>query len=121
MIKNTAFRLFLFISGSILAGPVLQMNRAFSALSELIPFITDREKFMEKKNESTIAGKIAELKSAFQSAKHDTVIKEDLFAPSYALINENISGSLVAFKKGKKDYSHLILKEMTSQWKAVYS
>jgi hypothetical protein len=96
------------------AGPVLQMNKAFIALSDLIPLITDRDQFMEKKNEKLITSKITELKSAIITAKHDSLIKEDLFAPSYTLINENIAGSLEAFKLGNKDYAHWRLKEITS-------
>jgi hypothetical protein len=96
------------------AGPVLQMNKAFIALSDLIPLITDRDQFMEKKNEKLISGKIEELKSAIITAKHDSLIKEDLFAPSYTLINENIAGSHEAFKLGNKDYAHWRLKEITS-------
>lgn len=104
----------LLLSCIVLAGPVLQMNQAFMALSELIPYITDRTKFMEPKNAPLIEKKIAEMQKAFHSAKHSTIIKEDIFAPSYNLINENIKGTSEAFKKGKKDYAHWRLKEITS-------
>ena len=102
------------ITTIVFAAPVLQMNKAFNALSDLIPFLTDESKFMEKKNSKLIEARITELQVAFKSAKHDTLIKEDLFAPSYKLINENIAGSLIAFKEGKKDYAHWRLKEITS-------
>lgn len=104
---------FVFCSIAI-GGPILQMNKAFFALTELIPFITDRDKFMEKKNENIISTKIADLQTAFKTAKHDTLLKEDLFAPSYALINDHITDSFQAFKKGDKDYAHWRLKETTS-------
>lgn len=104
----------LLVVTSVWAGPVLQMNKAFIALSDLIPFITSRDQFMEKKNEPVIGEKINELQKAFKTARHDTLIKEDLFAPSYALINENIADSLDAFKKGNKDYAHWRLKEITT-------
>lgn len=104
----------LFLATAIIASPILQMNRAFFSLSDLIPYITDRDKFMDKENEALLSGKIIELQSAFKDAKHDTLLKEDLFAPSYALINENIANSLDAFKKGKKDYAHFRLKEITT-------
>jgi len=113
MFRNSTIVLLVLISISISASPVLQMNKAFIALSDLIPYITDRDKFMDKKNEKMIGERISELQSAFRSAKHDTAIKEDLFAPSYALINENISGNLEAFKSGKKDYARWRLKEVT--------
>lgn len=114
MLKNSAILLILFISTKLMAGPVLQMNRAFTALSELIPFLTEKEKFMEKKNDPIIAARITELQAAFKAAKHDTLIKEDLFAPSYVLINENIAGSLKAFKQGEKEHSLWLLKEVTT-------
>lgn len=111
--KKLFFTLIL-CSSSLMASPVLQMNKAFNALSDLIPFITDKDKFMEKNNEKLILERISELQSAFKSARHDTIIKEDLFAPSYTLINENITDGLEAFTKGKKDYSHWRIKEITS-------
>ena len=114
MFKILPFLFFLTLMPSAAAGPVLQMNKAFVALSDLIPLITDRDQFMEKKNEKLITEKITELKSAIITAKHDSLIKEDLFAPSYTLINENIAGSLEAFKLGNKDYAHWRLKEITS-------
>ena len=114
MFKIIPFIFLVSLMNSASAGPVLQMNKAFIALSDLIPLITDRDQFMEKKNEKLITSKITELKSAIITAKHDSLIKEDLFAPSYTLINENIAGSLEAFKLGNKDYAHWRLKEITS-------
>ena len=112
--KRYVAPLLLLASITAAAGPVLQMNRAFNALSDLVPYLTDPKAFMEKKNEKLVSEKITELQAAFKAAKHDTLLKEDLFAPSYALINENISESLGAFKNGKKDYAHWRLKEVTS-------
>jgi TolA-binding protein len=100
---------------SVLAGPILEMNRAFNALSDLVPYLTNREKFMDKKNEPFIDTKMEELKQAFKLAKHEPLLKTDLFAPSYALINENIAESQKAFKTGHKDYSYWRLKEITSR------
>lgn len=111
--KSAIFFLVL-LSMSAIAGPVLQMNKAFNALTDLVPYLTNRDKFMEKKNETLIKEKITDLNEAFKSAKHETMLKEDLFAPSYKLINENIAGSLEAFRKGNKDYAHWRLKEVTS-------
>lgn len=95
------------------ASPILQMNQAFIALTDLIPFLAHKDSFMEKQNEKIIGEKITELQKAFKSAKHDTILKGDLFAPSYALINENIENGLLAFNQGKKDYAHWRLKEIT--------
>jgi hypothetical protein len=114
MFKNSTLTLLILFATPAFAGPVLQMDKAFIALSELIPFITDRDQFMEKKNEKIISSKISELQSAIITAKHDSLIKEDLFAPSYSLINENISGSREAFKNGNKDYARWRLKEITT-------
>lgn len=90
------------------------MNKAFAALSDLIPFITHSEKFMDKKNEKFIVKEIEELQKAFEGVKHESLIKEDIFQPSYSLIKENITGTLSAFKSGRKDYAHWRLKETTS-------
>jgi hypothetical protein len=98
----------------LMAAPVLQMNHAFNALTELIPFLADKDKFMAKPNEKLIATKMGELEKAFKSAKHDSLLKQDLFYPSYQVINDNLSGSLKAFNAGKKDYAHWRLREVTS-------
>lgn len=111
---KSSFFILSFLSAAVFAGPVLQMNRAFMALADLIPFLTDEESFQDRKNATVIRGKISELQTAFKDAKHDRVLKEDLFAPSYAIINESISASFDAFKAGKKDYAHWRLKEITT-------
>ncbi len=103
------------VTTAALAGPVLQMNRAFIALSDLIPFLSDEGRFREKANKPAIEKSIRELRQAFKDAKHASLLKEDLFAPSYAVIRENIDQSLKAFSKGDTEFAHWRLQEMTSQ------
>ncbi len=112
--KN-ALLLCLLIGTSAIAGPVLQMNRAFLALSELIPYLSDAKKFKEKANRPIIEKNIRELGEAFKDARHVSLLKEDLFAPSYAVIRENVDQSLAAFKKGDADFAHWRLQEITGQ------
>ena len=114
MRKLVVFTLISFFATIAASSPVLQMNRAFMALADVIPFLTQQDAFMEKKNEKLILEKITELQKAFKAARHDTVLKTDLFAPSYAVINESIDHSLESFKQGKKDFAHWRLKEITS-------
>lgn len=109
--KKSLFISLLVISSSVSAGPVLQMNKAFNALTELMPYINDEKAFKEKKNEEIIGKNLEQLNSAFKLAGHDTLIRHDLFAPSYALINENISATKNGFSKGKKDYALWMMKE----------
>ena len=109
-----AFLLAILVASLAYASPVEQMNRAFNALTDLVPYLTNDKKFMEKKNGPVIEKGIAELQSAFKAAGHDALLKEDLFAPSYAVINQNLSDSLTSFRQGKKDYSLWRLKEVTS-------
>lgn len=101
-------------STALMAGPVYQMNKAFNALADLIPYLTNSDDFMQKKNEALIKKQIKEMETAFKMAKHDNLLKDDLFAPSYATVMDNISGSLAAFEKGNKDYAHWRLKQITS-------
>lgn len=91
------------------------MNRAFTALSELMPYLSDARKFKLKTNRQLVETNIRELSKAFIDAKHDTLMKEDLFAPSYAVIRENLDQSLTAFSKGDSDFAHWRLQEMTAQ------
>ena len=104
-----------FLVTAAMAGPVLQMNRAFIALSDLIPYLSDEKKFKDKKNRAVVEKNIQELTQAFKDAKHASLLKEDLFAPSYAVIRENLEQSLAAFKKGDADFAHWRLQDMTSQ------
>lgn len=103
-----------FVSSIALAGPVLQMNKAFNALSALVPFITEKEQFMKKSNQKIITEKLTEVRNAFRSAKHEDLLKQDLFAPSYQLVNESLDESLKSLNAGAKDYAHWRLKELTA-------
>lgn len=103
-----------FLSCSVFSSPILQMNKALNALIDLLPFITDESEFKHEKHTKKIAAGIHELQSAFKTAKHDKVLKSDLFAPSYAIITEELSEVSKAFNKGKKDFSHWRLKEVTA-------
>lgn len=109
--KISTFLTLLVISSAASATPVLQMNKAFTSLTELMPFLNDSAAFKEKKNEEVIKKNLENLTSAFKLAGHDTLIKHDLFAPSYALINENINETSNAFKNNKKDYSYWMMRE----------
>jgi TolA-binding protein len=113
--KQTApLILLILITSAVMAGPILQMNKAFNALNGMIPFLVDEKKFEDKKNEKIISQKMEDLQAAFKTAKHETLLKQDLFAPSYAVINEHIAESTKAFKKGNKDYAHWRMRELTS-------
>ncbi len=112
--KKIALASFFFVTLAI-AGPVLQMNRAFTALVDLLPYLNDETKFKEKENKLIIEKNIRELDSAFSEAGHASLLKEDLFAPSYAVIRETVGQSLKAFTKGNTDFAHWRLKEITTQ------
>jgi hypothetical protein len=112
--KTLIVTLFLFLSQIVQAGPVLQMNHAFQSLMNLMPFVVNDSEYKNPKNEKEIKENLKNLNSAFTLAKHDQLIKHDLFAPSYALISENLKETQVAFEKGKKDYSQWLVKETMS-------
>lgn len=93
----------------------MQMNRAFEALLELVPYLADESEFKEKKNQKFVEQKIQDLLKAFADAKHATLLKEDLFAPSYQTITKSLHESLKSFRTGDKEYSHWRLREITAQ------
>lgn len=101
----------LFFASMVFAGPVLQMNKAFQSLIELVPFLQNEDKFKDKKNEKVIKANLHNLNEAFRLAGHDTLIKHDLFAPSYALLTENLREGQSAFNKDKKAYAAWLLNE----------
>lgn len=109
------FILLSLITMTAYADPRPQMNLALRALSDLLPFLAKEEKFLDKKNEKDISQNLMKLENTFSNLKHDQMIKNDLFAPSYALIKQNISESVKAFKEGNKDFAHWRLSEITNQ------
>ncbi len=96
------------------AGPVLQMNQAFQSLMNLMPHIQQEADYKNNKYEKEIKENLKNLNTSFIQAKHDQLIKHDLFAPSYALISENLKETQSTFQKGKKDYSLWLAKETLS-------
>ncbi len=100
---------------ALASSTITPMNKAFNSLGELLPYLTDESKFKDKKNEETILQHIKEIDQAFKVAKHGELLKKDIFAPSLALIRDNISNSREAFLNGKKDYAHWRMKEITNQ------
>lgn len=107
--------LFLLTSVAAFADPKPQMNQALRSLSDLLPYIAREDKFLDKKNEREIAASLTKLETAFASLKHDQMIKNDLFAPSYALIRQSLAESVKAFKEGNKQFVHWRLAEVTTQ------
>ncbi len=105
---------FILFSQSVSAAPTKEMNTAFNALVDLIPYMNSSAEFSEKKNEALILEKLQILQTSFKKAKHENLLKQDVFAPSYKLINEYFEGSVSAFKKGKKDYTQWRLREISS-------
>lgn len=113
MKKSSA--LFGLVALSAFADPRPQMNLALRALEDLLPYVSREERFLDKKNEKEILEDLTQLQKTFGNLKHDQLLKNDLFAPSYAIIRQNISESLTAFKEGNKDYAHWRLGEITNQ------
>ncbi|MFP5384754.1 MAG: hypothetical protein ACLGHN_01655 [Bacteriovoracia bacterium] len=99
------------VTSTVLAGPILQMNKAFNSLSGIMPYVLNEESFKDKKNEKEIRKGFSELNSSLKLAGHDSLIKHDLFAPSYALLKQNVEESSKSFNRGKKDFALWQLKE----------
>ncbi len=106
--------LIIFSTNSLFASPVEKMNNAFTALVDLIPYMSSPTEFTEKKNEAIIQQNLDKLQSTFKLVKHESLLKQDIFAPSYKLINEYLVGSSQSFKKGKKTYTQWRLREITT-------
>lgn len=96
---------------SAFATPILQMNRTFSSVMELLPFILDDKEFHEKKNHEKINTALKDLNKAFKNAGHDSLLKHDLFAPSYSLVLQNLQEGQKAFTKNKKEHSRWLVRE----------
>ncbi len=113
--KNLVVLLSLSVAISVLASPILEMNRAFNSLMELLPFIVNKQEFMKKENEKKIAVNLAAIDDAFKLAGHDTMLRHDLFAPSYELISTNLREARAAFGTGQRDYAFWLNRETVGQ------
>lgn len=102
------------LTSTAFASPANEMNSAFNALVNIIPYTQSIETFSAQENEDLILKNMTTIQSAFKKAKHENILKQDIFAPSYEMINENITTSIDSFKKGKKSYTHWRIKEITS-------
>jgi hypothetical protein len=102
------------LSLPVSSNPVLEMNEAFSSLSELIPYVADEERFTDKKNERFVQEKLSLLSRSIKNAKHDSLLKQDIFAPSYALLTDHLENTQRTFGEGKKVYALNRMKELTS-------
>ena len=91
-----------------------KMQQALNSLVELIPLITNDEAFKAKANEQKIQKEIDQLQIAFKQAGHERLVRQDVFAPSYTIMNEYLADASKAFKKGNKDYANWRLKEITN-------
>lgn len=99
------------ISAAAYSAPILQMNKAFNTLSELMPYLTNEAKFKEKKNDELIKKHLADFESEFKLAGHDQLLKNDLFAPSYQLMLDGIKQSKSAFQNNKKEFALWMIRD----------
>ena len=111
--KSLLFFICLFTFASQ-ASTSQQMNQAFEALSKLVPFLISEGQFQEKKNSQLIEDNLIKIQRAFKAAGHEGLVKQEVFLPSYQLIQENLSESLQSFKSGNKEIALWRLKELTA-------
>jgi len=105
-----------FLGSSVIwATPLVPMNKAFNSLMELIPFLSSEPKFTEKENEKFISTQLKEMNDAFKTAKHDSLLKQDIFAPSMEAIRTELHSAEEAFREGKKNYAWWRIRTITSQ------
>lgn len=119
--RKIPFLTFFFFAFSVYASPIIPMNKAFNSLMEIIPFLVDEKKFIEKKNEKIIRENMISMNEAFKNAKHDGLMKQDIFAPSLEIIRSEIQDSLNSFNQGKKDYAWWQMRSITSQCMACHT
>ncbi len=114
MINFFLFLIAIMVTVKTSAGPTVEMNKAFKAITDLIPYMQDELVFSEKYNQPTIKKHLGELQAAFKAIKHDKVIRQDLFAPSYELLNLTLSNTIDTFNKGHKEYALWQLQGLTN-------
>jgi hypothetical protein len=104
----------LLVSSLSYAAPTQQMNEAFEALVRLLPFLINEKDFVDVKKQTEVTTSLRKLKGAFTKVRHQDLLKDDIFSPSYELVSESLTEASVAFEKGHKDYAFWRLKEVTS-------
>ena len=92
-----------------------QMQQAFLSMTQLLPFITSGKDFSASENEKNIKIHLERLANSFTNMKHETVLKKDLFAPSYSLLNTELKKIQEYFVQGEKSFSLWKLKQITAE------
>lgn len=96
------------------AAPAQQMNEAFEALVRLLPFLINEKDFVDTEKHAEVSGSLRKLQGAFTKVRHQDLLKEDIFSPSYKLVSESLAEASKAFDDGHKDYAFWRLKEVTT-------
>ena len=96
------------------AAPTQQMNEAFEVLVRLLPFLVNENDFVDTKKQTEVSSSLRKLKGAFSKVRHQDLLKDDIFSPSYELVSESLNEASLAFENGHKDYAFWRLKEVTS-------
>ena len=104
----------LLISSLSYAAPTQQMNEALEALVRLLPFLVNENDFADAKKQAEVSASLRKLQGAFTKVRHQDLLKEDIFSPSYELVSESLSEASKAFDNGQKDYAYWRLKEVTT-------
>jgi hypothetical protein len=86
----------------------------FTSLVNLNPYLFNESAFKEKTNQEKIKNNIADLNKYFIEAGHDSLLKHDLFAPSYQLALQSLQESQKAFENNRKEHARWLLKETIS-------
>lgn len=81
------------------------MQSVFSSFTQLIPYMSSREKFKDKNNQAKILSHMAMISKAFDSANHSSAINDGGFRPTLKIMQEHQKTMSVAFAKGHKDYA----------------
>jgi hypothetical protein len=92
-----------------------QMQQAFLSMTQLLPFITSSKDFSAKENDKNIKIHLKRLANSFTNMKHETVLKKDLFAPSYFLLNTELKKIQEYFGQGEKPFALWKLKQITAE------
>ena len=104
----------LLVSSLSYAAPTQQMNEAFEALVRLLPFLVNENDFSAAQKQVEVSESLRKLQGAFTKVRHQDLLKEDIFSPSYELVSESLSEASTAFDNGQKDYAYWRLKEVTT-------
>jgi hypothetical protein len=103
-LQNPIFAGILFLIYGI-TFPEKQMNLMLRTVLNLMPYLTSEEEFKSESNQKKIKEEVKILGKVFNAIKHEKIMKNDVFSPSYNVMKKELDQISESFRSKNKSYA----------------